>query len=111
MFYPGIMNADSYITYQEALNGHFSNWFPVTYSILLSTLLKFWDNPASMILVQLIAIAAAVSFLVSKLTINTKARVFVPLAFLIWPQAGATTVLLSRSQMLYPLSYERLTVS
>jgi len=96
VFFPGTMNADSFLTYQEALDSHFGNWFPVTYSILLNTLLKIWHHPASMILFQLIAIAAAVSFLVSKLTTNTKARVLVPLAFLIWPQAGATTVLLSR---------------
>ena len=49
-----------------------------------------------MVLFQIVALTAAVSFFVSRLTSSVKARVLVPLAFFIWPQAGASTVLLSR---------------
>lgn len=90
------MNADSYLTWLEARDGNFSNWFPVSYSILLKSLLKIWYHPGLMILVQLLATAAAVSYGVSKLTNSPKAHVAVPLAFLILPQAGISTILLGR---------------
>jgi len=90
------MNADSYLTWVEARTGSFGNWFPVSYSILVRALLNIWHNPASIVLFQIVAFTTAVSFFVSKLTSNVRAAVLVPLSFFIWPQAGASTVLLSR---------------
>jgi len=92
LFFPGIMNADSYLTWVEARTGGFGNWFPVSYSILVRALLNIWHNPASIVLFQIVALTAAVSFFVSKLTSNIRVAVLAPLLFFIWPQAGASTV-------------------
>lgn len=87
---------DSYLPWVEARTGGFGNWFPVSYSILVRALLNIWHNPASIVLFQIVALTAAVSFFVSKLTSNIRVAVLAPLLFFIWPQAGASTVLLSR---------------
>lgn len=56
-FYPAIMTFDSLYQWQQTITGHYTDWHPVLSTLLIGMARFFWDSPASMVLLQIIALS------------------------------------------------------
>lgn len=95
--WPGQMNPDSTIHWDEGLTGTYSNWFPVVYSYLvkISQVVGSY-SPAPLILVQSLTILVAATFLVCSITPKSLFRNLALLLYFAWPQTGWQATILNK---------------
>lgn len=95
--WPGQMNADSTIHWNEALSGRYSNWFPVLYSQLIHLSQRASAlSPAPIVVIQSFAILYCATSLVCSLTKSPSTRNLVLGIYFTWPQTGGQAVLLNK---------------
>ena len=87
--WPGYMNPDSALHWEEALTGRYPNWHPSTYSLLvrLSQLIES-NYAAPLVIFQAILILSSICFLARTVTRSTVTQNLAVVAFLVWPQTG-----------------------
>jgi hypothetical protein len=109
--WPGQMNPDSTIHWDEALSKKYSNWFPVSYSLIVG-IGQFIGNysPAPVVIFQGICLIASAAYLVCILTPSLLRRNLVLMAFFSWPQTGGQLTLIGK-ETLFVASFLGLTAS
>ena len=97
--WPGYMNADSALHWKEAASNNYSNWFPVTYSLLLKVSQLLGTGTALLVVLQCAATLFAVTFATSTLTESRVARNVTVFIVMAWPQTGGTMVLVAKDAL------------
>ena len=62
VFWPGFITSDSLGQWEQMLTGNFTNWQSVIYSLLILFLTGIWNSPAIVAIVQIIALAAVLTY-------------------------------------------------
>ncbi|MBO0357683.1 hypothetical protein J0X19_06980 [Hymenobacter sp. BT186] len=66
-FFPGMMSRDSLDQWQEVITFSFNDWHPAIVSFSYWLLTRIWFSPAIICLAQLLALASAVTYALTKL--------------------------------------------
>ena len=57
IFWPGMMSTDSIDQWGQALNGEMTNWHSIFHTFLISLLIRVWDSPAFIAIIQILALS------------------------------------------------------
>ena len=90
-FFPGMMSRDSLDQWQEVLTFSFNDWHPAIVSFSYWLLTRIWFSPAIICLAQIIALASAVAYSMTKLQERGAPRwllVFLTLCISLFPING-----------------------
>lgn len=94
-FYPAIMTYDSLDQWQQVVSGKFNDWHPVASTLLIDLARFFWDSPAAMVVLQIIALSLVVGWgfaVIEDLSVPRWAVWFACFLFSISPLNGAFIV-------------------
>lgn len=95
--WPGYMNPDSALHWEEAITGRYPNWHPTTYSLLVRASQWFGRGDAAiLILVQCLVFLVSVCALVSEICQSRLARNLVVFVLLLLPQTGFMLILVGK---------------
>lgn len=97
--WPGYMNADSALHWNEAARNSYSNWFPVMYSFLVKLSQVVCSSTALVVILQVAATLASVVFLISTLSTRPVVRNICAFIVMAWPQTGGTMVLVAKDAL------------
>jgi hypothetical protein len=87
--WPGYMNPDSALHWEEALTGRYPNWHPSTYSLLVKlSQLVVSNSVVPLVVFQAVIILSSICFLVTTVAKSAIAQNLVVVATLVWPQTG-----------------------
>ena len=87
--WPGYMNPDSALHWEEALTGRYPNWHPSTYSLLVKlSQLVVSNSVAPLVIFQAVITLSSICFLVTTVAKSAIAQNLVVVATLVWPQTG-----------------------
>lgn len=94
-FRPGLMSWDSLQQYEQGLSGHYGNWHPPVVCLLNGIAARIAGSPWPLLLVQLVAIALAMTLLVRRTpAARANAALAVFFAFLLAPPVWSIGVTL-----------------
>lgn len=95
--WPGQMNPDSVLHWDEAISGNYSNWFPVSYSLLIKgSHALFGFTPAPIVALQSATLLLSVVSLVNQISQVAVVRNCLVGVFFLWPQVGFTATLIGK---------------
>lgn len=95
--WPGYMNPDSALHWEEAITGRYPNWHPTTYSLLVRASQWFGRGDAAiLIIVQSLVFLVSVCTLVSEICQSRLARNLVVVVLFLLPQTGFMLILVGK---------------
>jgi hypothetical protein len=92
-----VMTNDSISQWQQALTGNFVDWHPVMHTLLIALVMRIWNSPAAVVLVQIASLALVFMFGIRVLEKNGVPRLVLwvlSIVFALWPLTSQMTIIL-----------------
>lgn len=86
--WPGYMNSDAYLVFEEARKSSFSNWHPVLFGWIMKLGISFNGSPAPVLLLQTLFIVSSSIYFVHSLRIKTHLKFTLVFLYFLLPTNG-----------------------
>ena len=94
--WPGYMNSDAYLVFDEARKNSFSNWHPVAFGLLMKLSILFTQSPAPLLICQILLVVWSLNFILRSMKFSSNARAFFMFVFFILPTVGVFVATLGK---------------
>lgn len=111
-FWPGILTADSIDQWGQIIEGRYSDWHPVSHTLVIWLTTRLWNSPAAFVILQIFALSLTVSWGLSglkKIGLTSFGAWFTSGLFAISP-VNSTFVITLWKDVLYSVSFLLLTI-
>jgi hypothetical protein len=94
--WPGYMNSDAYLVFDEARKNSFSNWHPVAFGLLMKLSIIFTQSPFPLLICQMLLVVWSLNFLLRSMKFSSNKRAVFIFVFFILPTVGVFVATLGK---------------